>query len=94
VGRRNFHGKGLLVGSIVVEELPSTVIELSRFVLVNIPQKKCGKFTLPLMEQRKDLDSSGSAELEPTADIEAPRDIEDASSSYHPPSRHPSRIDG
>jgi hypothetical protein len=54
-GRRNFHGEGLLVGPIVVEELPSTVIELSGFVLVNIPQKKCGKFTLPLVEQRKGL---------------------------------------
>jgi hypothetical protein len=34
---------------------PPTVIELSRFVLVNIPQNKCEKFTLPLVEQKKGL---------------------------------------
>jgi hypothetical protein len=39
---------------LVLLELPS-VIELSGFVLVNIPQKKRGKFTLPPVEQRKGL---------------------------------------
>jgi hypothetical protein len=38
----------------VLLELPM-VIELSGFILVNIPQNKCEKFTLPPAEQGKGL---------------------------------------
>jgi hypothetical protein len=53
---------------LVLFELP-TVIELSGFVLVNIPQKKRENSHFHWWNRGKDLDSGGSAKLEPTAGI-------------------------
>jgi hypothetical protein len=46
---------------------PPRVVELSEFVLVNIPQNKCVNSHFHRWNRGKDLNSGGSAELEPTA---------------------------